>query len=69
MLTIIKTLVYFEVITFILFLFYECLPKKNKNYTKKSQLLFNASVNEKGVPANQVFETLEKNNIKPNFLG
>lgn len=54
---------------FFTFLFYECLPKKKEKPIKSSPLLFNASVTEKGVPANQVFETLKKNNIKVNFLG
>ena len=57
--------------TILYFLYFLGLIKKEpilKNEPEKS-VLYNATVTENGVPAREVFETLEKSGIKPNYLG
>jgi len=43
--------------------------KNKKKKSKRSSVLYNASVTENAVPAREVFKTLEDAGIKPNYLG
>ena len=56
---------YFGVWTF----YFDKTMKKKQVKSKKSPVLFNASVTENAVPAREVFKTLEDAGIKPNYLG
>jgi len=50
-------------------LYFDKVMRKKKKESKKSSVLFNASVTEDAVPAREVFKTLEDAGIKPNYLG
>ena len=55
---------------FIIYLILECigLPRPKREDNVKSPLYY-PSITEKGIEAKEVFQTLEKNKIKPNYLG
>lgn len=50
-------------------LYFHNFMKRKTKVSKRSSVLFNASVTENGVPAREVFKTLEDAGIKPNYLG
>ena len=58
---------------FLLFIIKECVQAlkqlwREERCTKSSKVLFNASVTENGVSPEEVFDTLYKAGIKPNYL-
>ena len=50
-------------------LYFHNFMKRKTKISKRSSVLFNASVTEDAVPAREVFQTLEDAGIKPCFLG
>ena len=70
--TVLEIILYVIVGFFVLTLFYELFFVKPKGKDKKNDannILFNADVHDDSKPAKEIFEALEQDDIKPNFLG